>query len=97
MALLHAAMYDAMVATWDAKRSYQRPRPKQLDPALATLVPAPSSFSFPSEHAAAAGAAAEVLAYLFPDRAEYFQGRAEEAAQSRVIAGVQFPSDTTAG
>ncbi|WSH21886.1 phosphatase PAP2 family protein [Rhizobium ruizarguesonis] len=53
--------------------------------------------SYPSEHAAAAGAAATVLSYFFPDEASSFQAMAEEAAQSRVLAGVQFPSDSSAG
>src|SRR5262249_51174323 len=33
----------------------------------------------------------------YPDNADSFATRAEEAAQSRVEAGVQFPSDTAAG
>jgi hypothetical protein len=37
------------------------------------------------------------LAYLFPDDADALAARAEEAAESRVEAGVQFPSDTAAG
>jgi hypothetical protein len=97
MALLHAAIYDAMIATWDAKQAYGRARPSARDPALATLVAAPPSPSYPAEHAAAAAAAAEVLAYVFADRADFFHAQADEAAQSRVLAGVQYPSDVAAG
>ncbi|MEZ4659658.1 MAG: phosphatase PAP2 family protein [Caldilineaceae bacterium] len=54
---------DAIVA-WDAKYAYNRPRPSGITP----LIVEPASPSYPSEHAAAAGAAATVLAYLFPTR-----------------------------
>ena len=59
--------------------------------------PTPRSPSYPSEHAATAGAAAAVLSYFFPDEAAAFQAMAEEAAESRVLAGLQYPSDSAAG
>jgi hypothetical protein len=55
----------------------------------------PDSPSYPSEHAAHAAAA--VLAYFTPGEAAAFQTMAEEAGWSRVIAGVQYPSDYYAG
>ena len=67
MALVAVAVYDATVAAWDSKYAWNRPRPSQTDPSIATLVAVPQSPSYPSEHAAAAGAAAAVLSYLFPD------------------------------
>ena len=97
LTLLNVAMYDAMIATWDAKYAYRRPRPTTVDPSLTAAVPLPNSPSYPSEHAAAAGAAATLLAHLYPADAQKFLGMAEEAGQSRVLAGVQFPSDVTAG
>jgi hypothetical protein len=96
-ALLHVAIYDAMVAAWDSKYSYNRKRPSEVDGSLTTESPNPHSPSYPSEHAVAAGAAAAVLSYLFPDRASYFAAKAEEAGQSRLLAGVQYPSDVAAG
>jgi membrane-associated phospholipid phosphatase len=97
MALLNVAIYDAMVAAWDAKYSYHRLRPSQVDGTLRTLLDVPNSPSYPSEHAVAAGAAATVLAYLFPDNAALFAEKAEEAARSRLVAGVEYPSDVEAG
>jgi hypothetical protein len=35
LALLHAAMQDAVVVAWDSKVAYGRPRPSQLDATLA--------------------------------------------------------------
>jgi membrane-associated phospholipid phosphatase len=96
-ALVHAAVYDAMVAAWDSKYAYNRKRPSEIDPSLVTALPNPHSPSYPAEHAVAAGAAAAVLSYLFPDRAAYFAGKAEDAGRSRLSAGVQYPSDVSAG
>ena len=97
LALVNVAIYDATIAAWDAKYAYNRPRPSEADPSLTTVVPNPSSPSYPSEHAAAAGAASAVLAYLFPKDAQSFMDKAEMAGQSRVLAGVQYPSDVEAG
>jgi membrane-associated phospholipid phosphatase len=91
------AMYDATVATWESKYHYNRPRPSELDHDLPTALPVPRSPSYPSEHAAAAQAAASVLAFFLPAEAASFQTMAEEAAWSRVQAGLQYPSDYTAG
>lgn len=97
MALMHAAIYDATVATWDAKFAYNRPRPSQVDKGLETVIENPRSPSYPSEQAAAAGAASEVLAYLFPDRADFFREQAVEAGEAFLLAGVHYRSDVEAG
>lgn len=97
MALLNVAIYDALVATWDAKYTYNRPRPAALAPGLAVVAQQTNSPSYPSEHAVAAGAAATILGYIYPDLAQDFQAKAEAAAHSRVLAGAHFPSDVAAG
>ncbi len=97
VALMQVAIYDATVAAWDSKYTYRRPRPGGADPGLATAVATPHSPSYPSEHAVVAGAAAGVLAYLFPDDRQALIAQAMEAARSREVAGVQYPSDTAAG
>jgi len=94
---MHIAIYDAMVAAWDSKYAYQRPRPSAVKAGLITVLANPSSPSYPAEHAVAAGAASEVLAYVFPDRAAFFREQAEEAARSRITAGVNYPSDIEQG
>jgi membrane-associated phospholipid phosphatase len=97
LALLHAAIDDAVAAAAADKQVYRRARPREADPSLVTAFPTPKSPSYPSDHAAAASAAAEVLAYLFPSRAQAFAALAEEASRSRLLAGVEFPSDIAAG
>jgi membrane-associated phospholipid phosphatase len=97
VALVNVAMYDATIAAWDSKYAYNRPRPSEFDPALSSALPNPRSPSYPSDYAATAGAASAVLAYLFPDDAKLFTDQAEEAARSRILAGVEYPSDVRAG
>jgi membrane-associated phospholipid phosphatase len=91
------AMYDATIAAWEAKYHYNRRRPSEQDRSLRAVLPAPDSPSYPAEHSATAQAAAAVLGYLLPNEAERFQRLAEEAGWSRVLAGVQYPSDHAAG
>jgi membrane-associated phospholipid phosphatase len=96
-ALMHVAIYDALVAAWDSKFAYNRKRPSERDGSLATEVSNPRGPSYPAEHAVVAGAAATVLSYLFPDRAAYFADKAEEAGRSMLFAGIQYPSDVSVG
>jgi len=91
------AMYDATIAAWESKYFYQRPRPSEKDRDVLAALPVPNSPSYPSEHAAAAQAAADVLAYMLPAEAQSFQTMAEQAGWSRVQAGLQYPSDYYAG
>src|SRR5262245_11667994 len=56
------AMYDATIAAWESKYYYNRPRPSDMDHKLPTAVDVPDRPSYPSEHAAAAQAAASVHA-----------------------------------
>jgi membrane-associated phospholipid phosphatase len=97
LALVAAAISDATVAAWDSKYTFNRPHPGDMDPAVAPVVAAPRSPSYPSEHAVTAGAAAVVLGYLLPDQYTKFADMAQEAAESRVLAGVAFPSDVFSG
>ena len=91
------AIYDATVAAWNAKRAYNRPRPSEVDVRIQSRVSVPNSPSYPSDYAATAAAAAEVLAYLVPAEAAYFRNLAVEAGRSRLYAGVEYPSDYEAG
>src|SRR5260370_11689484 len=87
LALVHVAIYDAMVAAWDSKYAYNRPRPSRLDQDFTTVIANPHSPSYPSEHAVAAGAASAVLAYLFPTDAQMILAQADAAGRARLLAG----------
>jgi membrane-associated phospholipid phosphatase len=97
LSLLHTAIDDATVAAWDTKYAYNRPRPSDFDPSLTTVIPNPSSPSYPSEYAVTAGAASTILSWLFPEDAQRFQEQAQAAINSRLLAGVEYPTDVEAG
>jgi len=97
LALVSVAMYDAIIAAWDSKYTYNRPRPSMSDPALTTALPTPRSPSYPSEQAVVAGAASAVLAYLFPDDAARLSSLADEDGKTQLLAGIEYASDVSAG
>jgi membrane-associated phospholipid phosphatase len=98
MALLNVAMYDALLATWDAKYVYRRVAPSTSDARVRTLAEPGAAPSYPSEHAAAGEAAAAVLSYLFPTEDTLaFHAMAREAGDSRILAGAAYRSDVDAG
>lgn len=96
-AMMNIAVNDAMIAAWDSKYAHNRARPSEADKNLALAVALPRSPSYPCEYSVAAGAAAAVIAHIYPREAQRVNSAADEAARSRVIAGVAFPSDTAAG
>lgn len=97
MALASTAMADALIACWDAKFFYWLERPITADTTLVTAISTPPFPSYPSGHSTQSAAAAEVFAYLFPDRAEYYRQKANEASVSRVLAGIHYRFDIETG
>ena len=97
MALVNVAIADAMIAAWDSKYAHN-PDP-WLSSTRRSRRPSPPREARPIRASTPwrPGAASTVLAYLFPDDAPRFAELAQEAASSRVRAGVQFPSDVAAG
>ncbi|HUK12013.1 MAG TPA: phosphatase PAP2 family protein [Thermoanaerobaculaceae bacterium] len=80
-----------------AKGAFGRPRPPRVDPEIRPCVHLPSGGSYPSGHASAIYARAEVLARLFPERRDALFAWADRAAWGRVLGGVHFPTDLEAG
>jgi len=62
-----------------------------------TVVPTPNHPSYPAAHACSSIAVASVLGYLFPRDAEMFAALGEQAAESRIWAGIHYRSDIDAG
>jgi membrane-associated phospholipid phosphatase len=96
-ALESLAAYDTGVACWDAKYTYWAIRPFQLAPTLQTLFPTPNHPSYPAAHGCFSSAAAAALGYLFPRDAGTLNALADQAGQSRIWAGIHFPSDVRVG
>jgi membrane-associated phospholipid phosphatase len=95
--LLGTAIYDATIAAWDTKYAYNRQRPFAADSRIKAYTIKPESPSYPCEHSVAAGVAATIFAHFYPSMADSVQKLAQQLMDSRIAAGVAFPSDTRAG
>jgi membrane-associated phospholipid phosphatase len=95
-AWMNLAIYDATILCWKEKVKYKRPRPSTVDPSIKPLVNI-NTWSFPCEHTVTAAAAANILAYFFPEKKDSIMLLAHQASQSRIDAGVQYASDADAG
>jgi undecaprenyl-diphosphatase len=89
-----ATVWGTLGVNYALKRTVGRERPP--DPAADALVPAPSSSSFPSSHAAMSAAAA-ALCKVRPGAAPLWVAMAAAMAWSRAYAGVHHVSDVVAG
>jgi membrane-associated phospholipid phosphatase len=96
-AWMNLAIYDATILAWREKIKYKRQRPAAFDPSLETITEGPNTYSYPCEHSVTAAAAAYVMAYFLPEKADSIIQLARSASQSRIEAGLQFPSDVDAG
>jgi membrane-associated phospholipid phosphatase len=98
MALLHAATYDAVLATWDAKWTYERRSPAEASNRVRLRVSDGGVPSYPSEHAAVAAAARAVLAAnALPGDTARLRALMREAGEARIAAGAAYRSDVEAG
>ncbi len=96
-AYLNMAVMDAGVACWDSKYYYHYPRPIQTINGFKTILGTPNFPSYPSGHSTFSGAAAEVLAYIFPAEANSVRAWAREAAESRIYGGIHYRFDAEPG
>lgn len=96
-AYLNMAVMDAGIACWDSKYYYHYPRPIQTINGFKTILGTPNFPSYPSGHSTFSGAAAEVLAYIFPAEADVVRAWALEAAESRILGGIHYRFDSESG
>ena len=99
LARLHASVYDATIACWEAKYHYWLLRPEHADPAITRPwgVSLPNFPAYPSGHACTAGAAETVLTAALPGAADEVRAAAQEMAESRLWGGVHYRFDNEAG
>jgi membrane-associated phospholipid phosphatase len=97
LALVHMAAMDATIACYDAKYTYWLIRPYKADPNITVPITKPNHPSYPSSHACSSGAAATVLAGIFPADAAQLVAMADEAGESRLYAGIHYRFDKDAG
>ena len=101
-AALNVAMMDAFIASWHVKYVWWTERPvtairERFDPDFLPHVVTPAFPAYVSGHSTVSGAAEIVLATYFPDRAGWLREQSEEAALSRLLAGIHFRSDNEEG
>jgi membrane-associated phospholipid phosphatase len=96
-AVMAIANFDSIIACFDAKYAHWAIRPSQLDPTLTPLFPPPNHPSYPAAHGCVSTAIAVAQAHFFPRQADYIIGKANEAAYSRMVAGIHYRSDIDAG
>ena len=95
-ALFERMEKEAKVYSDIAKNHFKRPRPLVADPRVKPLFEQ-SDPGYPSGHALRGQMFALVLSELAPDKAETLLARGREIGWSRVVGGVHFPSDVSAG
>ena len=99
--LLQRSLTDFGLATYPAKKAYERLRPFLINgenictPGELELLK--TDGSYPSGHSAIGWGWALVLSQLAPERAEQILARGRAYAQSRIICNVHWRSDTEAG
>jgi membrane-associated phospholipid phosphatase len=96
-ALIAASFYDAFIASQDGKFTYWYIRPPQLEPSITPLFPVPNFPSYPSNHSTFSATRCEMLAFLFPARADLIRAVGKEGGDSRIWAGIHFQIDNEAG
>jgi acid phosphatase (class A) len=96
-ALLDRAGRAAGFAGDPIKFVHRRDRPFVHDDSIVTCIPRPTTYSYPSGHAALGFGWALVLAELIPSRADAIIDRGRDFTWSRVVCGVHYPSDVDAG
>jgi membrane-associated phospholipid phosphatase len=96
-ALLHMAMMDATIACWDAKYTWWYVRPFQADARVTTPVGRPNFPAYPSAHSCLSSAAGAVLSGIFPSSKASMDAKVAEAGVARIVAGLHFSFDVTAG
>jgi hypothetical protein len=96
-ALLNMAEMDAAIECWYIKYYYFNPRPSQMDPIIRTLTGIPNFPAYVSGHSMFSAAAATILGHILPSRAAAYQAMAQDAANSRIYAGIHYQIDCDAG
>ncbi len=95
LALVGTSLMDAGIACWEAKYYYFAPRPQQFG--ISTSVGLPNFPSYASGHSTFSAAAADVLSYIFPEKASTFNDYAKEASNSRIYGLIHYRVDCEMG
>jgi acid phosphatase (class A) len=95
--VLQNADIDSYYINSMIKDENARLRPFVQHPTLVIPLFTTGDFSYPSGHSSGMELQARILAELFPEKTDALVQRARQIADSRVVAGVHYASDTEAG
>ncbi len=73
------------------------PRPSQMDNRIKSVTGLPNFPSYTSGHSTFSGAAATVLGYVVPAKAQQYNDMAKEASLSRLYGAIHYRSDCDKG
>ena len=103
-ALTNSAAMDAVIGCWEAKYYYVLLRPSMADGSITRSpgVPGfpyglPNHPSYPSGHSCVSASAAQVISAYFPEDAASLATQVAAAGRSRVVGGIHYPFDVSAG
>ena len=94
--LLQSVEKEGKVQARAAKEHFGRPRPAAVDLRVKPVIEETNN-GYPSGHAMRGQLFAVILSELAPDKKSDLLARGQEVGWSRVVGGVHFPSDVTAG
>ncbi|MCJ8211850.1 phosphatase PAP2 family protein [Mucilaginibacter sp. RS28] len=96
-AYISAAQYDALIAAWKFKKTYNRAAPYKNDANIQALIPKSDLPAYPSEDGVVAGTVVELMKLLFPTEIAFIEQKASEEKLYRMISGANTRSDWDAG
>jgi membrane-associated phospholipid phosphatase len=97
LALVNLVGFDAIVASHDGKFTYWFIRPSQADPGIQIAIGLPNFPSYPSNHSTISAGMAAIIGAMFPTEKARLDALAEEAGRSRILGGIHYGFDNSAG
>jgi hypothetical protein len=97
LALMNMVGFDAIIASHEAKFTYWVIRPSQADLGIQVAIGLPNFPSYPSNHSTISAGMATILGAMFPAEKGGLDALAEEAGRSRILGGIHYSFDNSAG
>jgi hypothetical protein len=97
MAILHLAVYDAMVQVLQIKHRTPRKAPFELNNDIKALAESTSASSFICEYSAAAAASHKIIGHYFPEYRSTLDSLLTRFKTARLRSGLQYESDIEIG
>ena len=95
--LLDKTLQTALGESGNIKNYWKVQRPYIADKRIKTLIKPHENYSYPSGHTTVSFLWAEVLSDLIPAKKKHILAQAESISNHRVLVGMHYPSDITAG